>query len=64
MKITELHMTTRRSSNLGNSNYLTLEAGAKAVLDEGDDVADVRSELVSEINKSLHAQLDMIREGE
>lgn len=51
----ELHIAVSRTFNLGNNQFLKIEAGFLGTVDEGDEVEEVRRWVLEEIRKSMSA---------
>ena len=64
MHITELRVGVSKTVNLGNFNSIRVEAGATASVDEGDDIAAARSDLMAECKASLTEQWQQFRRTE
>lgn len=53
MKITELRVSFARTVNLGNFESARIEAGVTVAIEDGDDLAQVRSDIQPDLRLAL-----------
>lgn len=55
MKPKELHIAVSRTFNLGNNQFMRIEAGLLGIVEEGEDIEEARQKVLEELRKSLSA---------